>query len=30
VDVLDGQRFVRKIRPNGTVSVDGTVYLSLE
>ena len=26
VDVLDGQRFVRKIRPNGTVSVDGTVY----
>jgi hypothetical protein len=26
VEVLDGQRFVRKIRPNGMVSVDGTSY----
>jgi hypothetical protein len=26
VDVVDGQRFVRKIRANGTVSVDGTHY----
>jgi|GEM_PF-325885 len=26
LDVLDGQRFVRKVRANGTVSVDTTVY----
>jgi hypothetical protein len=26
VDVLDGQRFVRKIRLTGTVTLDGTVY----
>ena len=26
VEVLDGQRYVRKIRSNGTVSVDGAVY----
>jgi transposase InsO family protein len=26
VDVLDGQRYVRKIHKNGTVSVDGTLY----
>jgi hypothetical protein len=26
VEVLDKQRYVRKIRPNGTVSVDGTSY----
>ncbi|HSH77697.1 MAG TPA: transposase [Herpetosiphonaceae bacterium] len=26
VEVLDGQRYVRKIAKNGTVSVDGTLY----
>jgi len=26
VEVLDGQRYVRKVRANGTVSVDGTFY----
>ena len=26
VEVLDGQRFVRKIRPNGTVSIDTMAY----
>jgi len=26
VDVLDGQRYVRKVKSNGTVSVDGTFY----
>jgi hypothetical protein len=26
VEVLDGQRYVRKIHKNGTVSVDGTLY----
>jgi hypothetical protein len=26
VEVLDGQRYVRKVRPNGTVSVDSVSY----
>lgn len=26
VEVLDGQRYVRKVHKNGTVSVDGTLY----
>jgi hypothetical protein len=26
LDVLDGQRFVRKVRANGTISVDTTTY----
>lgn len=26
VEVLDGKRFVRKVRANGTVSIDNTSY----